>query len=82
MKLPKYLEQQKVMAELFKQPIDLETEAGILKMFDHMSCDLSPENLCCDGELSYTETNRKYREIMTAWKFLEKKLGRKVEPTN
>lgn len=27
---------------------------------------LSPENLSCDGELSMTETNRRYRALTTA----------------
>ena len=27
---------------------------------------LSPENLSCDGELSRTETNRRYRALTTA----------------
>lgn len=33
---------------------------------------LSPENLTCDGELSRTEVNRRYRELMTAAKQLKK----------
>jgi len=31
---------------------------------------LSPENLSCDGELSRTETNRRYRALTTAAKQL------------
>jgi hypothetical protein len=31
---------------------------------------LSPENLSCDGELSYAETNRRYRKLTTAAKQL------------
>jgi hypothetical protein len=33
---------------------------------------LSPENLTCDGELSRTEVQRRYRELMTAAKQLKK----------
>ena len=33
---------------------------------------LSPENLTCDGELSRTEVNRRYKELMTAAKQLKK----------
>ena len=33
---------------------------------------LSPENLTCDGELSRTEVNRRYNELMTAAKQLKK----------
>jgi hypothetical protein len=32
---------------------------------------LSPENLTCDGELSRTEVNRRYKELMTAAKQLK-----------
>jgi hypothetical protein len=31
-----------------------------------IDCALSPENLSCDGELSRTETNRRYRELNAA----------------
>ena len=33
---------------------------------------LSPENLTCDGELSRTEVNRRYKELMSAAKQLKK----------
>lgn len=33
---------------------------------------LSPENLTCDGELSRTEVNRRFKELMTAAKQLKK----------
>jgi hypothetical protein len=33
---------------------------------------LSPENLTCDGELSRTEVNRRYKELITAAKQLKK----------
>ena len=33
---------------------------------------LSPENLTCDGELSRTEVNRRYKELTTAAKQLKK----------
>ncbi len=33
---------------------------------------LSPENLTCDGELSRTEVNRRYKELMTAARQLKK----------
>ena len=29
------------------------------RLFDLIECDLSPENLCCDGELSFAAVQRK-----------------------
>ncbi|MEN6379726.1 MAG: hypothetical protein ABFD15_09130 [Methanofastidiosum sp.] len=49
-----------------------------LQKFLNLACQLSPENLCCDGELSREETNRRYRELMRQWKALEKEVGKKV----
>ena len=46
--------------------------------FEELSCDLSPENLCCDGECSRAETNRRYKAIIKEWHKLEKTLGRNV----
>lgn len=79
-KLPVYLQRKLDSAKVFKfrKMPDYETEAGILEALADLDCELSPENLCCDGELSKTETAKKFREIKTAWKFLEKRLGRKV----
>ena len=51
------------------------------RMFDKfmdLSCQLSPENLCCDGEASEAQINRTIREIKKQWKELESKIGRKV----
>ena len=39
---------------------------------DMIDSALSPENLTCDGELSPTEVNRRYKELMTAAKQLKK----------
>lgn len=39
---------------------------------------LSPENLCCDGEISKHEVNQRYRQIMREWRILEVQLGFKV----
>ena len=47
-----------------------------LEEFSELLCELSPENLHCDGEISVSEANRKYKKLMTQWRKLEKKLGR------
>lgn len=52
--------------------------AEIKKAFIDLVCRLSPENLACDGEISKTEIDRRYRQILKEWKVLEAKVGRKV----
>ena len=47
-----------------------------LEEFSELLCELSPENLHCDGEISVSEANRKYKKLMTQWRKLEKRLGR------
>lgn len=39
---------------------------------DMIDSALSPENLTCDGELSRTEVNRRYKKLITAAKQLKK----------
>ena len=46
--------------------------------FIELSCRLSPENLTCDGELSKTAVRRRYRCIMSEWRKLETRIGRKI----
>lgn len=46
--------------------------------FLRMACDLSPENLSCDGECSRAETMRRYKAIKAKWKAAEKEAGRTV----
>ena len=40
--------------------------------------ELSPENLCCDGEISKSQVKVKYRRLMNEWRELEKEAGYKV----
>ncbi len=54
------------------------TEEDHMRWFDRLCCELSPENLHCDGEISHTAAMKKYRAIKTEWKQIEKSLGRKV----
>jgi len=51
---------------------------SIREQFEDLTYKLSPEHLYCDGEISQSEGNRRYRQIKKEWKFLEKKVGRKV----
>ena len=52
----------------------------IKKKFIELDNQLSPENISCDGELSRTEVNRRYSQLMRKWRALERLIGRKVEP--
>ena len=50
----------------------------LFESFLSLTCQLSPENLCCDGECSRAETERRHKAIMVKWWGLEKKFGRPV----
>ena len=49
------------------------------KAFEDLTCQLSPENLSCDGMLSRSQTQGKLRRIMIKWAALEQKAGQKVD---
>jgi len=46
--------------------LDLTVAADRQRCADIIDSALSPENLTCDGELSRTEVNRRYRELTAA----------------
>jgi len=50
----------------------------IMDDFDRLTCELSPENLCCDGEIPQSEVRRRLAGIQRRWAKLEKELGAKV----
>jgi hypothetical protein len=50
---------------------EIQTAKGRQQVADMIDSALSPENLTCDGELSRTEVNRRYRELTTAAKQLK-----------
>ena len=50
---------------------NLNTAKDRQALADMIDSALSPENLTCDGELSRTEVNRRYKELMTAAKQLK-----------
>ncbi len=52
------------------------TEEECKKIFVMLACDLSPENLCCDGELPPAQVKVKARKLWKAWGDLEKIMGR------
>ena len=65
----------RIFDKSFKLP---ETEAECLKWLDMISCDLSPENLHCDGEISRSAARVKAGKLRSEWRQVEKILGYKI----
>lgn len=53
------------------KPLSLLNAQDRQKIADIIDSKLSPENLTCDGELSRTEVNRRYRELTRAARELQ-----------
>jgi hypothetical protein len=74
-----YLEQRLRFQRIFNKNARLpETEEEIHDVFSSLVCELSPENLHCDGEASRSQVAQKLKSIRGAWRELESMLGRKV----
>lgn len=56
-----------------------ETEDELLKAMSRIECDMSPENLMCDGEASKDEVSIQEAKLRGEWKEIENLLGRKVK---
>ena len=54
------------------------TRAECKPLFIRLSTDLSPENLCCDGELPPAQVRARYDHLQQVWAELETIFGRKV----
>lgn len=52
--------------------------SNIINEFRKIECDLSPENLTCDGEASAYYVRKKKKELLSKWALLEQYVGRKV----
>ena len=50
----------------------------IKQQFEALACRLSPENLCCDGELPQYQVRARLQGIRREWRALEEKAGMKV----
>ena len=71
--LDKFIEQKNHWNSFFQgEQYEIATAQGRQRLADMIDSALSPENLTCDGELSRTEVNRRYKELMTAAKQLKK----------
>lgn len=69
-KLPDFMKHK----ELAHLPIDAQIQ------FAGLENRLSPENLCCDGEIPRYMVTKRYRQCMREWRALEKKYNVEVEP--
>lgn len=70
--LQNYVDKKNSWGKIFGQnPLSLSNAQDRQKIADSIDAALSPENLTCDGELSRTEVNRRYRELTQAAKELK-----------
>jgi hypothetical protein len=46
--------------------------------FSSLACQLSPENLTCDGELRGAQVRARHKQLMKEWNALEREVGRTV----
>ncbi len=75
----KIFEERLKMMKFFNKDAKLpETNDEIMDWFVKLASDLSPENLCCDGEISMAQARMRARKIMKEWKALEKMYGCEV----
>lgn len=51
-------------------------EKALLAKLLRIECQLSPENLTCDGELSRTAVNRRFRQLSAEKREVIRQLGR------
>ncbi len=71
--LQNFVDQKNHWNSFFKGPqYNLNTAKDRQALANMIDSALSPENLTCDGELSRTEVNRRYKELITAAKQLKK----------
>jgi hypothetical protein len=67
--LKKYIDQRNFYREWAKKPpydADNLSVRDMADLYEDLSCDLSPENLCCDGELRGAALNRKTKFLNAA----------------
>jgi len=71
--LENYVEQRNQIRALFKQqPLSLSNAKDRQQIADDIDCSLSPENLTCDGELSRSVVERKYKMLTQVGRQLKK----------
>jgi hypothetical protein len=62
--LQAYIDRKNKWNAMFRgEQFEIQTRAGRQRLADLIDCELSPENLSCDGELSATQTRHRYLEL-------------------
>jgi hypothetical protein len=65
--LQSYIDQKNKWNALFKgEQFELKTAKGRQRVADSLDADLSPENLTCDGELSRSQVQARYKALREA----------------
>jgi hypothetical protein len=65
--LQAYINQKNKWNAIFKgEQFELDTARGRQRVAESLDCDLSPENLTCDGELSRAEIVRRHKVLTAA----------------
>ena len=69
--LQAYVEQKNKWRAVFGgAPLSLASATDRQRIAETIDAELSPENLTCDGELSYTEVRTRHKQLITAAKQL------------
>ena len=73
MSLTAYVDQKNAFAKIFgSRQLSLQNAADRQSIADSIDSDLSPENLTCDGELSRSQVQARYKTLTKAAKELQK----------
>ena len=65
--IEKYVEQKNSWGKIFgSKPLSLLSAEDRKKIAESLDCDLSPENLSCDGELTRSQIQTKYNFLTRA----------------
>ena len=71
--LAQYVQERNRIRAMFKaRPYSLSSAQDRQEIADEIDCALSPENLTCDGELSRSAVDRKYRMLTRCARELQK----------
>lgn len=69
--LQEYVDQKNRFNAIFGEaPLDLNNAQDRKKIAEQIDCELSPENLSCDGELGYSQIQSRYAVLARAGKQL------------
>jgi hypothetical protein len=70
--LKAYIDQKNKWNAIFNgSQFEIATAQGRQQVADSLDCDLSPENLSCDGELPRSQVQARYRQLTAAARELQ-----------